>query len=108
MRGVLECSHRGGFVAAQNLVDLVGTQFIVHDRRADIERAAGIGIGRQRFVFHLDRVESVECLVAVFSDDGGNDVADVVDLFVGEGGTQDLAHRPPVGERHRVHAGEFP
>ena len=95
-------------VAALDLEDQVGAELLVQDRRVGIEAARDGGDRRQGIVVDRDRLGAVDRAVAVLGDHGGDHVADMVDLAGGERRAQHFVHRPSVGERHRVDAGQRP
>ena len=106
MRG-RERGFRRRAVAALDLEDQVGAEPLVQHGRVLVQAARDVGDRGQGVVVDRDRLGAVERGITVVRDHRGHHVAHVMHLAGGERRAQHLVHRPPVGERHRVNAGEF-
>ena len=104
--------REGGFddrlVAAIDLEHQVGAEIVVDHRSVRVERAGDVGDRGQRLVDHLYRLDAVIRDVRCLRDDRGDHIADMADLVGGEDRAQLFVHRPAIGKRHGVDAGQFP
>lgn len=78
--------------AQRPVVDLVGAELLVDERRAVLERGLGVDHHRQRLVVDEHVFRGVDHRVLVLADDDGHGVADVADLPAGQ--------RPVLGRLH--------
>ena len=103
LRSRRHCRLGLGTISALDLEHEIGTELLVHQRRArrnGIPRGGDCG---QRIIVYLHRLGGIFRGKPALGQDRGDDIADVMDFFTCKGRARSAVHRPAVAERHRMH-----